>query len=198
MGVAIAFSHEHYEIVSSDVAQVSSTVRWKRAPKPGEPSAIVVSARALYNLVVVVLAALTLSTLWRPLLELVRSKLCSAGEVAAICEPGAGTRAREADCYKTAQRRWNRSVYLHLRPKGAAKKSAEHVGFGVATYHMPCVWWDNRVMTIHAALVAQHVHKLARKSHKTSGALLHVPAQPLVLMGDFNLKVCFYLPLHFK
>ena len=188
MGVAIAFSHEHYEIVSSDVAQVSSTVRWKRAPKPAEPSAIVAHARSLYDLVVVVLAALTLSTLWRPLLALVRSKLCPAGGENAVCEPGAGTRAREGDAFKAAQRRWNRSVYLHLRPKGAAKKSAEHVGFGVATYHMPCLWWDNRVMAIHAALVAQHVHKLATKSHKTSGALLHAPSQPVVLMGDFNFK----------
>ena len=29
--------------------------------------------------------------------------------------------------------------------------------FCVATYHMPCVFWDQRVMLIHTVLVAQKV-----------------------------------------
>lgn len=47
--------------------------------------------------------------------------------------------------------------------------------FGVATYHMPCVFWEPAVMVIHAALCAQRTQLLAR------GA-------PCVLLGDFNFK----------
>lgn len=190
MGVALAYSHEHYELLSSDVAQIATSTRWKREPRPESPSKLCASASAVYDFLLVVLAALTLSTLWLPLARHVKKNLCPAwgAEPKRECEPGAGTRQREKDAYKAATRRWNRSVYMHLRPKNAAKKSAAHVGFGVATYHMPCLWWDNRVMTIHAALLAQHLNKIAVKSHKKSGALLLAPAQPVVLMGDFNCK----------
>jgi endonuclease/exonuclease/phosphatase family metal-dependent hydrolase len=40
---------------------------------------------------------------------------------------------------------------------------------------MPCVFWEPRVMVIHAALVTQRIQTLAR------GA-------PAVLIGDFNFK----------
>jgi len=43
----------------------------------------------------------------------------------------------------------SRTTGLRAKAGGAA--------FCVATYHMPCVFWDQRVMVIHSALVSQKV-----------------------------------------
>eukprot|EP00958_Prasinococcus_capsulatus_P011643 scaffold1158_cov351-Prasinococcus_capsulatus_cf.AAC.3 len=45
----------------------------------------------------------------------------------------------------------------------------------IATYHMPCMFYAPKVMTVHAALAAKRVHDLANGS-------------PYVLAGDFNIK----------
>ena len=63
----------------------------------------------------------------------------------------------------------------HGASSAAARSSCE---FAVATYHMPCVFRDQRVMVLHATLFAQRAAALAACAN---GATL-----PLVLLGDFN------------
>jgi len=77
-----------------------------------------------------------------------------------------------SDEWQTARSRFNSILYVTL----TCKKT--NVQFGVATYHMPCMFRtsaDRRVMTIHAGIAAQY-------------ALNQSKGLPTVLMGDFNLK----------
>ena len=74
--------------------------------------------------------------------------------------------------WDTARNRFNSILHATLK----CKKS--DVSFGVATYHMPCMFRtaaDRRVMVIHAGMAAQY-------------ALNQSEGLPTVLMGDFNLK----------
>ncbi len=48
--------------------------------------------------------------------------------------------------------------------------------FTVGVYHMPCVFWDQEVMAVHAALVVEALDEFAG-----AGA-------PRVLLGDFNIQ----------
>jgi mRNA deadenylase 3'-5' endonuclease subunit Ccr4 len=72
----------------------------------------------------------------------------------------------EIDPYEMARDRKNTMVALELVKDNKA--------FWVSTYHMPCAFRTPLVMTMHAALVAQAIQKLA-------GGI------PYILAGDFNL-----------
>lgn len=47
--------------------------------------------------------------------------------------------------------------------------------FCVATYHMPCAFWDQRIMIIHTSMIGQYVQNFAN-------------GVPYILAGDFNFK----------
>lgn len=68
-----------------------------------------------------------------------------------------------------SRRRQNRAIGMRLRDTSSNERLC------VATYHMPCMFWDLSAMVIHSALVAQWAQKLAGET-------------PLCLAGDFNIK----------
>merc|ERR1719305_1317583 len=68
-----------------------------------------------------------------------------------------------------SRRRQNRAIGMRLRDTSSDERLC------VATYHMPCMFWDLSAMVIHSALVAQWAQKLAGET-------------PLCLAGDFNIK----------
>lgn len=68
-----------------------------------------------------------------------------------------------------AKRRMNQFIFLRLQDKESSEK------FGVATYHMPCVYYDPKVMTIHVAMLIQRIQQLAQED-------------AFVLTGDFNIR----------
>ena len=70
-----------------------------------------------------------------------------------------------------ALRRYNQMVAVHLKDKTTTDE------FFVGTYHMPCAFKTPVVMSIHCALAAQHLQRLARRAGKA-----------YVLAGDFNVK----------
>lgn len=92
---------------------------------------------------------------------------------AAESQPKKGPRQDE---WKGSMSRHNRMVSLKLAindpADGGAGSSAE---FCIATYHMPCAFYDQKLMVVHTALAAQHALRVA-------GGL------PLVLCGDWNFK----------
>ena len=79
-----------------------------------------------------------------------------------------GKRTAQTD-WQLARNRFNTIMYASLRCKESG------VEFGVANYHMPCMFRNPGVMTIHSQLAAAYAQRMA-------GGL------PAVLMGDFNLK----------
>ena len=79
-----------------------------------------------------------------------------------------GERGPQSD-WQLANGRFNTIMYASLKCK---ESGAE---FGVANYHMPCMFRNPKVMTIHSQLAAMY-------AQQQSGNL------PVILMGDFNLK----------
>jgi len=79
-----------------------------------------------------------------------------------------GERPPQTD-WQLARGRFNTIMYASLKCK---ESGAE---FGVANYHMPCMFRNPKVMTIHSQLAAMY-------AQQQSGNL------PVILMGDFNLK----------
>lgn len=94
------------------------------------------------------------------------------------------------DPWTASQYRFNQLVTVRLRDKATQKS------FAVGNYHMPCAYYEPRIMTIHADLAARHVQRLASKpapdieSDDTEQRDTEVRAEgmPYVLAGDFNIK----------
>eukprot|EP00924_Labyrinthula_sp_SR-Ha-C_P015985 snap_masked-scaffold_4-processed-gene-15.16-mRNA-1 protein AED:1.00 eAED:1.00 QI:0/-1/0/0/-1/1/1/0/373 len=68
-----------------------------------------------------------------------------------------------------AKRRYNSCLWVRLRCIETNKE------FCAATYHMPMMFWDKKVVDIHAGLLLKYVQR------KSEGL-------PLILGGDFNLQ----------
>lgn len=127
MGVALAFPLSFYELVESDVSCLATKQRWGRAPKAPWPSAMQRRLDAVLSFLALVFWTLSLSMLWLPLVKAV-------GVRAGLYKYPPKWPKKTA--YQDAQNKWNRFIYHRLAVRGA--QGAE---FGVATYHMPCVFW---------------------------------------------------------
>ena len=77
------------------------------------------------------------------------------------------------DEYSNAKRRYNHVVALKLRQKTLNKT------FWVATYHMPCVFYDPPVMVMHLTGLLKFLENMRKDEHRRT---------PLILTGDFNIK----------
>lgn len=71
--------------------------------------------------------------------------------------------------WDTAKSRNNTVICLRL-----ANNTKE---FMVATYHMPCIFWEPAVMSIHITMAIQAIQRLATKANV-----------PYIVAGDFNFK----------
>lgn len=162
-GVALMYPRIHFALEEAVIERLTETRRWPRDPaevaasaaakaraKGPAPSALQSAASYLYSTGSAVGAYL--QGVWR-----------------AASEPILG-RAPE-DYLKHSMRRFNQAIALRLRPHGSEES------FFVCTYHLPCVWTTPRVMTTHAAMLAQWVQRLAERA-----------SCPYVILGDFNVK----------
>jgi mRNA deadenylase 3'-5' endonuclease subunit Ccr4 len=75
--------------------------------------------------------------------------------------------AAEVDEWALAKRRSNVLVYVQLECRSTL------ASFGVASYHMPCVFWAPKVMVLHTAVMLNETKRLAGHF-------------PYVIAGDFN------------
>ena len=76
------------------------------------------------------------------------------------------------DDWELAKGRFNSIVYANCVDKETV------VSFGVSTYHMPCMFRNPKVMTLHYALAATYTQRECEKDGTKNA----------VLMGDFNVK----------
>jgi 2',5'-phosphodiesterase len=74
------------------------------------------------------------------------------------------------DAWDMAGNRFNILITAKLEDKKTGRS------FAIGNYHMPCVYYAPKVMTIHTDLAARHVQRLAG------------PSMPYVLAGDWNIK----------
>lgn len=157
MGVAVAFPNDLYEMLDCSVARLGETANFRRPPRAAA-SPLAVAKRWLVSYPLSVLKAALAPV---PPLQKALDRL-GGGR-------GGGGRGTESP-YELAQRRHNRIVFVRLRSRDSGAV------FCVATYHMPCMFFNPPVMTVHAALAVQYVQRMAGKT------------QCYVLAGDFNFK----------
>eukprot|EP01084_Bolivina_argentea_P267809 454711_1 len=146
MGIALAIPPS-VEIVDLQVNRVSSTRKWGYTPTPGKMEEIMKRVKKL--------------TTWG------KSFLPFTQE-----EERLQSSSPMQEPFLHSKRRFNQMVFSRLRTKGESASNRKE--FCVATYHMPCVFYDERVMAIHTALACQHAQRLAG-------------LDPLILAGDFNI-----------
>lgn len=156
MGVGLAFPNDRFELVESHAARVGDTAQFRRKPQDKDAGVAGAAAAARWAFSY---AAGVASAVASPLAALVRGKQ----------QRGGGARPYESP-YELAQKRHNRIVLVRLRDRESG------VEFCVANYHMPCMFYNPPVMTIHAALAVQWVQRVAKRSGS------------YVLAGDFNFK----------
>ena len=169
MGVGIAFPHSRFKLVDTAIKRVSESKPWpkEQKPEPRDSSATALAAKPF-----AVVSALLSAFLASPARALFGGLLSILPARARAVLP-AGSSSKPQKCpWAVAETRKNTCVFVRLRGKEGPDQGSL---FCVATYHMPCVFWDQRVMVIHSALVAQTVQQLAG-------------ADPHILAGDFNFK----------
>jgi 2',5'-phosphodiesterase len=97
--------------------------------------------------------------------------------------------SRDAEPWDYAKSRMNVLLTAVLRDKESGAK------FCISNYHMPCSFWDGRIMTLHADLCLAHVQRIAlREGSAHEPGATNAPAKaetdplPYILAGDFNIK----------
>jgi len=150
MGVALAFPEKDFDLIEEKITCPPSRVKWARPPKV---------PKTWTQTLVDVASLLSISSL--------KNKCC--GCCGSSKKKSGFGRKTDMPPLKQAQKRWNRMVSFKLRPKRGAKTA-----FAVSVYHMPCVYWDQQVMTIHAALCGQAAEIFAGDD------------LPHVILGDYN------------
>mmetsp|Transcript_16263 Transcript_16263/g.30377 ORF Transcript_16263/g.30377 Transcript_16263/m.30377 type:complete len:452 (-) Transcript_16263:246-1601(-) len=140
MGVAMAFSNRRYVLDNANIKRIVDTKKNppRRVFKPNVPPAEPPLSTVISGL---------FSRLLKPLK---RSKSPAATPPATGSVPLTSEKV-----WAEVLRRQNEMIALQLRCKQSAQS------FYVGTYHMPCVFRIPEVMTIHAALASQHLHRLA-------------------------------------
>ena len=85
---------------------------------------------------------------------------------------GRWSQAEAPAWYEAARRKENTMVAVHLR-----STHSPQLALWCGTYHMPCAFETPKLMAMHAALVMQHLQRLAAAT-----------AAPCLLGGDWNLR----------
>eukprot|EP00587_Corethron_hystrix_P004203 CAMPEP_0113297988 /NCGR_PEP_ID=MMETSP0010_2-20120614/620_1 /TAXON_ID=216773 ORGANISM="Corethron hystrix, Strain 308" /NCGR_SAMPLE_ID=MMETSP0010_2 /ASSEMBLY_ACC=CAM_ASM_000155 /LENGTH=428 /DNA_ID=CAMNT_0000150967 /DNA_START=271 /DNA_END=1557 /DNA_ORIENTATION=- /assembly_acc=CAM_ASM_000155 len=87
---------------------------------------------------------------------------------------GTNTDYRDKDPWAVSRSRRNVLIFGRFRLRHHDGKDGDARTFCLSTYHMPCVFWDPRVMNIHASAAVGTSQALAGN-------------YPLILAGDFNI-----------
>jgi 2',5'-phosphodiesterase len=83
--------------------------------------------------------------------------------------------------WSIAERRNNALLSIILKDRQS------HQEFVIGNYHMPCVYYDERVMILHSDLCLAQVQKVAAHSMEEGSASI-LQRRPYILAGDFNIK----------
>ena len=147
MGVALAFPMQRYELTLADTfhpgesASIATTNRRgdKRSSRHADGSCPTGFLPGLLWF----LAVLSLSQLWLPLLTAVLVWLEARCHCRLPCR--GAVKEEKKDPFEYSRKRSNAMVSFQLRSKLDAGSE-----FLVGTYHMPCVYWDPAIMSVHA------------------------------------------------
>jgi len=150
MGVAVAVPRTKYEFLDVDLERVSFTKPWPKAPEEDAPP-----PPAVPSFLESVVAAFKWAT----------------GQGEEKKEVSVPFRRPKQDEWDGSKSRHNRMISVKVKPVD----TEDDAGFCISTYHMPCAFYNQKLMVVHTALAAQHALRVA-------------DGLPMVLCGDWNFK----------
>ena len=170
MGVALAWPIGMFETLDVSVTRLSDTREggWPRPP-PADPNGGTIVSAAVRAV-----GGKLQSWMGTALQTVVASPVRFL-----LGWPSTPSNDNDAEPWDYAERRMNVLLAATLRDKATGTE------FCVATYHMPCSFWDLRIMAIHADLAVRHVQRVAASSADDSG---DSKSRPYLFAGDFNIK----------
>jgi mRNA deadenylase 3'-5' endonuclease subunit Ccr4 len=150
MGVSLAFPNDEYDALDMSMFRVTDTFSFPKKSKPAKSKDVVMAAfRYVWGYI-----WLLFSTLVQPLFDLYRKFV---------------KQKKPDNFWEQSESRQNVAIWMRLQHRATGET------FCVATYHMPCVFWDHRVMAFHASLSANEVIRLS-------------DTDPCIYCGDYNFK----------
>ena len=173
MGVGVAFPRSQFTLANSDIVCVpdSKVGGWGENGKPWkdrQPATPVVEESQ--NAIV---ARKTLQSVSLPFKMVWRGFGAFFTAFRAIWIPPPVFKKVDSP-WDLAKNRVNSIICLRLRPKAATEDDA--LDFLVATYHMPCQFWEPATMSIHTLICLQLLQQFSEGKY------------PSILAGDFNFK----------
>eukprot|EP00938_MAST-03A_sp_MAST-3A-sp1_P004868 g4868.t1 len=174
MGVAIAYPRSRFEMKDGKIFRARDSVEWKRIWKKRSSSDTSKKWNlATSSLILTAAAAFALDLDPKTKKTLVTTSLlgslgiCLARSFGLVDKPAPRPKQTALEISKS---RYNRQIIVTLRDKNLQRD------LGVSVYHMPCVFWNQQVMVIHASLCASALSKYAKERELKS----------YLLVGDFN------------
>jgi mRNA deadenylase 3'-5' endonuclease subunit Ccr4 len=149
MGVGIAFPNDKYDATDVSIFRPTDTFTFPKKPKAPKHDVFVTACLYVWAYIVLVLGSLL-----QPVFDLYKRVF---------------KQKKEDKFWEQSESRVNVVIWTKLLHKATGET------FCVATYHMPCVFWDMRVMALHASLSANEILRLS-------------DGEPCVYCGDFNFK----------
>ena len=171
MGIGLAIPLDKFEIQNVDVSTLSDRRKggWPKAPRESESGVI----RKVVKGVIVK------PVTWfsrQVVTQIVNCATFVGGNESYMVKSlkdSVGLVPKKYDHWDTAQ--WKKNMLLFAKLMDKESKQS----FGIATYHMPCVFYAPMVMNIHVDMAMHRTQELATEEEQ------HIP---VILAGDFNLK----------
>ena len=199
MGILTAYPIHHFDTVHVDICRLADTL-----PKP-IPSSVVPSPPVSSSPPPPF--ASFASVFRRRLIEPVSNYMTRTFQYLQLLPPD----VREPECHwNSAQRRYNvlLSVVLAEKNNDNDNNNPPRNQFVISNYHMPCVYYDEKVMVLHSDLCLARVQHIAQQPHYHSPLLpprqvppsddnvvleetpspVRAVRRPYILAGDFNIK----------
>eukprot|EP01088_Endostelium_zonatum_P010234 TRINITY_DN23606_c0_g1_i1.p1 TRINITY_DN23606_c0_g1~~TRINITY_DN23606_c0_g1_i1.p1 ORF type:complete len:396 (-),score=63.85 TRINITY_DN23606_c0_g1_i1:27-1214(-) len=151
MGVAVAFPNDKYFLQNCSITRVAETIEFPKTPRPTFFDTVLARFKRL------------LSTLFYLtfLFFFISAKILRYLKI---------TSRPPKDSWNEALQRRNTGIFVRLRTKTKPQQN-----FCVGVYHMPCVYYDQAHMILHASFFSQMIEGLAK-------------VDPYILAGDWNFK----------
>ena len=177
MGVGLAFPLDKFEAQMIDVSTLSDKRKggWPREPVQPEPGIILKVVKG-----VVIKPVTWVSEQLSKAIGAVTKRIVRENSDSYMVQLLKRSSSSDQDHWDIAESRRNQIVFAKLMDMESKRV------FGIATYHMPCVFYAPMVMNIHADMAIQRIQKLSTEVNVTDGT--QEVQIPTVLAGDFNLK----------
>lgn len=156
-GIAIAFPTLHYNLIDGNISKVCDTKHFYSSSEKNDDN--ISNLNDLNSIVI------------DPIQNI--DNTSNLNEISSL---GLDRESSISSIWSDVNNRPNEMITIQLEPKSSSLNSSNSSNqpFYIATYHMPCVYYNPAIMAIHCSLATQQLQRLAKSS-------------PYIFAGDFNI-----------